>query len=191
MFYYHIHQSTKPNKDRFLKEHNHICHQHKGRYGYRRICVELNQTLASQGMVINHKRVQRLAGNGFKSQNQTTKTQTLRILSRGTQDKIKDNALQRNFKTTRPNQKWATDVTGFKVEVVSNGGDGSNGSHSKTYQKLYLSPIIDLFNGEIVSYAIKEHPAHDLVNEMLNNALSKLNPDEKPIVHSDRGTHYQ
>nr|WP_237047467.1 IS3 family transposase [Moraxella bovoculi] len=101
---------------------------------------------------------------------------------------MKDNVLQRDFKATRPNQKWATDITEFKVESTSNGGNG------KTYQKLYLSPIIDLFNGEIVSYTIKEHPTYDLVKEMLDDALNKLsqaNKHDKPIIHSDRGWHYQ
>ncbi|OPH34708.1 hypothetical protein B5J93_11725 [Moraxella equi] len=61
-------------------------------------------------------------------------------------------------------------------------------------QKLYLSPIIDLFNGEIVSYAIKERPDYGLVKEMLGDALNKLSQEkteDKPIVHSDRGWHYQ
>lgn len=100
------------------------------------------------------------------------------------QDKIKDNVLQRDFKATRPNQKWSTDVTEFKVQDEAQNG-------IITEKKLYLSPIIDLFNGEIVSYALNERPTYDLVNEMLSNALSKLRPNETPIIHSDRGIHYQ
>ena len=105
-------------------------------------------------------------------------------------NKIKDNVLQRDFNATSANQKWATDVTGFKVAVKSN----DNSSNSTAYQKPYLSPIIDLFHGEIVSYTIKDKPTYALVKEMLDNALSKLSQekmDDKPIIHSDRGWYYQ
>ena len=104
-------------------------------------------------------------------------------------NKIKDNVLQRDFNATSANQKWATDVTEFKV-VKSN----DNSSNSTAYQKLYLSPIIDWFNGKIVSDTIKDRPTDALVKGMLDNALSKLSQekrDDKPIIHSDRGWHYQ
>lgn len=104
-------------------------------------------------------------------------------------NKIKDNVLQRNFKAEKPNQKWATDITEFKVISKHNNKNGR--SDTTIEKKLYLSPIIDLFNGEIVSYTIKERPTYDLVDEMLKNALSKLSPNDKPIIHSDRGWHYQ
>ena len=92
------------------------------------------------------------------------------------------------LKPQDPIKSGQLNITEFKVEITSNGGNG------KTYQKLYLSPIIDLFNGEIVSYTIKEHPTYDLVKEMLDDVLNKLsqaNKDDKPIIHSDRGWHYQ
>ncbi|STZ01200.1 Integrase core domain [Moraxella lacunata] len=69
-----------------------------------------------------------------------------------------------------------------------------NSSNSTAYHKLYPSPIIDLFNGEIVSYTIKDRPTYELVKEMLDDALDKLSQekmDDKPIIHSDRGWHYQ
>lgn len=66
-----------------------------------------------------------------------------------------DNVLKRNFKATRPNEKWVTDVTEFAV----------NG------RKLYLSPIIDLFNNEVISYSISERPAMAMIDEMLDKAL--------------------
>lgn len=66
------------------------------------------------------------------------------------------------LKPQDPIKSGQLNITEFKVEITSNGGNG------KTYQKLYLSPIIDLFNGEIVSYTIKEHPTYDLVKEMLD-----------------------
>lgn len=193
VFYYHLNKAKEPDKDLDLKEQiKHIYRTHKGRYGYRRICAELNQTLAGQGIVINHKKVQRLMRElGLKSKIRQRKYKAYSSYQGEHQDKIKDNVLQRDFKATRPNQKWVTDITEFKVEVISHGDDGS---HGKTYQKLYLSPIIDLFNGEIVSYAIKERPDYGLVKEMLGDALNKLSQEkteDKPIVHSDRGWHYQ
>ena len=61
---------------------------------------------------------------------------------KGTIGKITNNLLKRDFKAEKPNEKWATDVTEFKVNN----------------EKLYLSPIIDLFNGEIISYNLSRHP---------------------------------
>lgn len=163
MFYYHIRQSTKPDKDQFLKEHiNHIYHKHKGRYGYRRITLELNHQLNNQGLVINHKRVQRLMqAMGLKAKIRQQRHKAYSSYQGEHQDKIKDNVLQRNFKATRPNQKWATDITEFKV--ISKQNNKNRNSDTSTEKKLYLSPIIDLFNGEIVSYALNERPTYDLM----------------------------
>ncbi|WP_346818202.1 IS3 family transposase [Moraxella sp. K1664] len=132
MFYYHIRQSTKPDKDLDLKEHiNHIYHQHKGRYGYRRITSELNNQLAQKGMVINHKRVQRLMAKlGLKA---LVRRQRKFNTYKGTmgKDTIQDNILKRDFKADKPNQKWATDITEFKVQDKANDG-------SVIQRKLYL-----------------------------------------------------
>lgn len=102
-------------------------------------------------------------------------------------DTIKDNILKRDFNADKPNQKWATDITEFKVQDREKDG-------SVIQRKLYLSPIIDLFNGEIVSYTMKDRLTYELVKEMLDNGLSKLSQekmDDKPIIHSDQGWHYQ
>ena len=86
------------------------------------------------------------------------------------------NLLERHFKTNEPNRKWVTDVTEFKVN----------------YQKLYLSPVIDLFNGEVVSYSLSRHPNFKQVTDMLEDAFQKL-PDkvDELILHSDQGWQYQ
>lgn len=86
-----------------------------------------------------------------------------------------ENVLERNFKAAAPNQKWATDVTEFVI----------------LGRKQYLSPVIDLFNGEVVSYQIRPSPNLELVTGMLNKALCKLGPEEKPTLHSDQGWHYR
>ncbi|EMR8676221.1 TPA: transposase family protein, partial [Neisseria gonorrhoeae] len=75
----------------------------------------------------------------------------------------------------KPNEKWVTDVTEFDV-----GGE-----------KIYLSPIMDLFNGEIVSYRIQTRPTFDLAGEILKGAPEKPGPSEKPMLHSDQGWQYQ
>lgn len=85
------------------------------------------------------------------------------------------NTLNRAFTAEKPNTKWVTDITEFKV------GD----------QKLYFSPIKDLFNGEIVTYTMDTRPVFTLVTSMLKKALRKLGKDEKPLLHSDQGWQYR
>ena len=57
--------------------------------------------------------------------------------------------------------------------------------------KVYLSPIVDCFDGMIPSWTVSTNPNADLVNSMLDDYHSKLKEDDKPIVHSDRGCHYR
>lgn len=140
---------------------------HKGRYGYRRITAALRHA----GQCINHKTVQRLMGNlGLKSLVRPKKYRSYR----GAYAPV-PNLLDRQFRAERPNQKWVTDVTEFNVRG----------------EKLYLSPVMDLFNGEIVSYAMQRRPQFSLVSSMLKQALSKLRAKETPMLHSDQGWHYQ
>ncbi len=58
-------------------------------------------------------------------------------------------------------------------------------------QKLYLSPILDLFNGEIVAWETACRPTEELVKRMLNKGLESLAEGEKPLLHSDQGWHYR
>jgi len=74
-----------------------------------------------------------------------------------------------------PNKKWLTDLTEFHIPAG----------------KVYLSPIIDCFDGTVVSWAIGTSPDAELVNTMLDNAISLLSDGEHPIIHSDRGSHYR
>lgn len=86
-----------------------------------------------------------------------------------------ENLLDRDFFTPTPNSKWVTDVTEFRV----------------LGQKQYLSPVIDLFNGEVISYQLGSAPALGLVTTMLEKALATLDEATKPIIHSDQGWHYR
>jgi putative transposase len=83
--------------------------------------------------------------------------------------------LKRRFDAAGANQKWVTDVTEFKVSG----------------EKLYLSPVMDLYNGEIIAFETSKRPEFPLVGTMLRKALRKLKPGEKPILHSDQGWQYR
>ena len=95
---------------------------------------------------------------------------------RGTIGHIAPNHLERDFAATKPNQKWVTDVTEFKAK------DGN---------KVYLSPILDLFNNEIVSYTLSYSPNWAQVEKMLKLAVKRLNKTNGSILHSDQGWQYQ
>lgn len=141
---------------------------HKGRYGYRRITA----TLRRQGNVINHKTVQRLMQElQLKSLVRLKKYRSYR----GQVGQVAPNLLERDFDASSPNEKWVTDVTKFKV-------DG---------KKLYLSPVMDLFNGEILAYTTSRRPLFKMVGTMLGKAFARLGPDDRPILHSDQGWQYQ
>jgi putative transposase len=145
-----------------------IYHRHKGRLGYRRITLEIR----NKGFVINHKTVLRLMKIlGLKSLIRVKKYKSYK----GENGKIAPNILQRDFKATKPNQKWATDITEFNVKG----------------KKLYLSPVIDLFNGEIISYELSERPNFEQVANMLKKSFKKISKNANLILHSDQGWQYQ
>jgi len=89
----------------------------------------------------------------------------------GAPSEIAPNRLERDFRAERPNERWVTDVTEFKVDS----------------RKLYLSPIMDLYNREIVSYEIAEQPLPKMIESMLTKAFDRLDPNERPLLHSDQG----
>lgn len=145
-----------------------IYHKHKGRLGYRRITLAIR----NKGFVINHKTVLRLMKIlGLKSLIRVKKYRSYK----GEHGKIAPNILQRDFKATQPNQKWATDITEFNVKG----------------KKLYLSAVIDLFNGEIISYELSERPNFEQVTNMLKKSFKKISRNTNLILHSDQGWQYQ
>ena len=170
-FYYYL-KKYKSNHDKYhkiKKEIFNIFNENKGRYGYRRITLELK----NRGFNINHKTVSKLMNIlGIKS----IQRPKIRYNSyQGSIGKIANNLLKRDFKADKPNQKWVTDVTEFKV-------------HDR---KLYLSPIIDLFNGEIISYNLSKHPTFQQITDMLEKAFIKIKNNTNLILHSDQGWQYQ
>lgn len=168
-FYYHLGQLRTKDKYETVKvEIREIYKQNKGRYGYRRIREELH----NRGYAINHKTVYALMRElGIKSVIRVKKY----VSYRGEQGRIAENLLNRDFKASRPEQKWGTDITEFKV-------------HGK---KLYLSPIMDLYNREIVSFTLADRPALQPVLDMVKKATENRRKIPDLLMHSDQGWHYQ
>lgn len=140
-----------------------------GCYGYRRIHAILRRT----GIVVSEKVVRRL----MKEENLA-----VRCIKRKKYNSYAGeispevaNIINRDFHANAPNVKWLTDITEFSIPAG----------------KIYLSPIIDCFDGLAVSWTIGTSPDSMLVNTMLDDAISLLNENEHPIIHSDRGSHYR
>lgn len=145
-----------------------IYDEHKGRYGYRRIA----DALRGHGIELHANTVLRLMGVlGLKSIQRVKRFKTFR----GNVGVVAPNLFERNFDAETPNQKWATDVTEFKV--------GN--------EKVYLSTVKDLCTREIVAHETSLRPTMHLVISMLRKALATLKPGEAPTMHSDQGWHYQ
>ncbi|ENF6178767.1 IS3 family transposase, partial [Escherichia coli] len=86
------------------------------------------------------------------------------------------NLINRDFHAAAPNEKWLTDITEFQIPSG----------------KVYLSPVIDCFDGLVVSWSIGTHPNANLVNTMLDAAIDAVQGSEsRPMIHSDRGAHYR
>ena len=171
VFYYHRARLERDDKYTELKQRiAKLYHQHKGRYDYRRITAALKQL----GVYQNHKLIAKL----MHDMKLSAKIRREKYRSyKGQQGKIAKNYLKRQFHADKPNTRWLTDITEFKV------GD----------DKLYLSPILDCYNNEIVSYTLSKRPTYDLVGKMLEDALAKTKAcrDNKLMLHSDQGWHYQ
>lgn len=141
---------------------------HKGRYGYRRVTAALRGC----GQAVNHKTVQRLMIEmGLKSLIRPKKYRSYQ----GQAGRIAPDLIKRRFNAEHMHQKWVTDVTEFNVA-----GD-----------KLYLSPVMDLHNGEIIAFETANRPIFKLVKTMLDKALARLDDQDRLILHSDQGWQYQ
>ena len=168
-YYYYLKKQDTDKYDEVKVEMLDIYNQHKGRYGYRRIL----SILRDRGYVINHKTVLRLMNelNIKGKQRKNGKYHSYK----GQVGKVADNLLNREFEATKPFEKLTTDVTEFKV----------------CDDKVYLSPVMDLFNREIISYSISLSPNLWQIREMLSGLFAKLPVDARPLFHSDQGWQYQ
>ncbi len=169
-YYYQVKQLQSNNKYEKLRETiRGIFEENKGCFGYRRIHV----LLKNRGVIVSEKVIRRI----MKEESLEVKTRRTRKYNsyKGEISPAPENLINRDFHAEKPNQKWLTDITEFSIR----GG------------KVYLSPIIDCFDGMPVAWSIGTSPNAELSNSMLRMAVSTLKPDEKPIVHSDRGCHYR
>ena len=182
-YYYHLsHQDKDIKHDDLMNMIIDIFYHHKCRYGYRRITLEL----INRGFNINHKTVKRLMSKmglyavtpraKYKSYKGDMNGTVKNLLLDKEVDEVKHKTTYvRNFTTSKPNEKWTTDVSEFHIR------DG----------KLYLSPILDMYNGEIISYNLSTSPSFNQTIDMLNKAFDK-HPDLTGLIfHSDQGWQYQ
>jgi len=167
-YYYVKHRSDKDKYSEIKEQIASIYAENKGRYGYRRITAELH----NRGYQINHKTVQRLMKVlGLRCMVRMKKYRSYK----GEVGKIAPNLLERDFHAEKPDEKWVTDVTEFSLFG----------------EKLYLSPILDLYSENLVSYSISDRPVLNMVTDMLDKAFETIPDDTNLILHSDQGWQYQ
>jgi transposase InsO family protein/transposase-like protein len=145
-------------------ELNHRC------YGYRRVRAALGR----QKVFISEKVVRRL----MKQEDLSAATTRRRRYGfyAGEIGPAPENLINRNFQAAAPNEKWLTDITEFQIPAG----------------KVYLSPIIDCFDGLVISWSIGTRPDAELVNTMLDAAIEAMgSSNSRPVIHSDRGAHYR
>lgn len=170
VYYYTLAKENKDDKNKeIIEKIREIFINNKERYGYRRITLELK----NQNYNVNHKKVYRIMVKlGLKPLKRNKRKYSS---YKGTVGKIADNLIKRNFTANNPNEKWYTDVTEFNLRG----------------EKCYLSPILDGFNGEIISYNTSKSPNLAQIDDMLNKAFKKVGNLEGLIFHSDQGWQYQ
>lgn len=169
--YYHQSDAmNRPDRDEGLlplvrdMSGNSLC-----RYGYRRVWLGLR----SMGIVVSAKRVMRLmTANGLKPLSRSSRRYSS---YKGESAKAPDNLVNRDFHAEGPNRLWVTDLTEFSIPAG----------------KVYLSPVIDCYDGMPVAWTIGTSPNSELANRMLMDACATLGDGERPVIHSDRGCHYR
>ena len=171
----------KHEDDRILAMIVPVFEHHKSRYGYRRIVLAVEELKG-----VNHKKIQRIMKehsllgkqpknkyHSYRGDNGEHKENLL--LHKEVDEKEHKTKYIRDFDTSRPNEKWTTDVSEFKAPK----------------EKLYLSPILDMYDGSIISYDISSSPDFSQTRRMIDRAFRE-NPDlEGLIFHSDQGWQYQ
>lgn len=156
-----------------LKEIQLLFQQVDGIYGYRRVTLTINRKRKDTNQSgLNEKRIYRLMQVGGLKSVIRRKRKTYR---KSPAHHVAENVLNREFTADKPNKKWCTDVTEFKY---------------KNGKKAYLSAIIDLYDGSIVSYVLGHSNNNPLVFDTLKRALHGLPEGDKPLIHSDRGYQY-
>ena len=168
-YYYEMHKSDVDDKNKGLIESIiEIFKTHKQNYGVRRVYHEL----VNQGVKVNHKLVQRVMKKlGLSALKHPQKYHSYQ----GHIGAVADNHLKRDFKVITPNKKWTTDISQF----------------SFTWGKCYLSPILDMYNDEIVSHDLSLVANFNQIERMLDGAKLDDISIRDLIFHSDQGWQYQ
>lgn len=150
-----------------VNEIKEMFYKHNGNYGVRRI----TESLKKKSIRINHKKVQKIMRMiGLKGKTPKSKYHSFQ----GQTCVVADNLINRNFLATKPNQKWSTDVSQFSLG----------------FGKCYLSPILDMADGRIVSYDLSMNPNYEQIERMLSRAFEGKGDLTGLIIHSDMGWQY-
>jgi transposase InsO family protein/transposase-like protein len=169
-YFYQKKAQTRPDKYAALRTNvKKIFTENQSRYGYRRVYA----IIRNNGTIISEKVIRRI----MKEEQLIVPFKRKRRYSsyKGEISPAVENLVDRDFHANTPNTKWLTDLTEFHIPAG----------------KVYLSPIIDCFDGLVVSWTIGTSPDAELVNTMLDDAICNLTDGEHPIIHSDRGCHYR
>ena len=169
-YFYQRAVHSKPDKySEIRKDVESIFNASNKCYGYRRIhaVIKNNGIIVSEKVVRTIMSEEQLVVPGKKKRKYNSYM--------GDISPAVENIVDRNFHADKPNDKWVTDLSEFHIPAG----------------KVFLSPIVDCFDGLAVSWTIGTSPNAELVNDMLDVAISTLGDKEKPIVHSDRGGHYR
>lgn len=169
-YFYQKESQERPDKYAELRtEVKEVFSESKNRYGYRRV----HAVIKNKGKTVSEKVIRRV----MKEEQLVVPYKKRRNYNsfKGEISPAVENIINRNFHADAPNKKWLTDITEFNIPAG----------------KVYLSPIIDCFDGMVVSWTIGTSPDAELVNTMLDGAICSLSGGEHPIVHTDRGCHYR
>jgi putative transposase len=167
-FFYHQSRLHRPDRHTALREAiRSVFTRAKGRYGHRRIHAELRRDApVAKKTVLALMRAEQLVCVARRRRRYSS--------YQGEVGRTAPNRLDRDFTTTAPNQKWVTDVTEFRV------GE----------RKVFLSPVMDLFDRQIIAYRIGTAPTLHLTHGSLRDAF-QAHPGARVLVHTDQGMHYQ
>ena len=170
-YFYHCARLRMPDKYADVRQVlSEIFHGNHRCYGYRR----MHAALGRRQLSLSEKVVQRVMKQECLIVTANKKRRYGSYL--GEISPAPENLINRDFRADTPNEKWLTDITKFHIPAG----------------KVYLSPIIDCFDGLVVSWTLGTRPDAELVNTMLDTAIDAVAEFEnRPVIHSDRGAHYR
>lgn len=168
-YFFEMNKIDKDDKNNdIIEEIRTIFENSKRNYGVRRVY----HVLKNRDYLINHKKVQRIMKlNNFSARKHAQKYHSYQ----GTVGAVAKNLIKRDFKIDSPNMKWTTDISQF----------------STSFGKCYLSPLMDMFNDEIIAYDLSLKANFNQIERMLNDAKFDCKDVSKLIIHSDQGWQYQ